>query len=657
MSELTGQTVAGYPIERLLHKAAYREVYQAQTSGAPLALKVLREDLRADKHFASSVIKGWEGARAVVHPNLVTIFGTGTDAALGPYSLDELISGKVLRPMIMEGAKIAWRDCLIIAEQLFGAIHALHQAKQYHGEIWPANILMTQDQDLKLEGAGGLTHLDVPLTELFSGPALGYQAPERIDRSPLSTESDIYSAGACLYFVLAGQDPFPGEDPEVVAKAVQERKPAPVSVLREDLPPEAEQFIARLMAKDPTQRYGSVADVLTDIANLKNGKPMAPLKGGKAPAPPRLKPRPMPRPADSNPPDSKHEPAAALPPVSARRTGLLAAVKGGPPPSGERLVFGRLETHVKSTIPQSETEKRGDDFYKQGQLPLALNTWKDAFSNATPHAALKVKIELAEKELKKEAYAVAIEEARHRMLIGDHKGAIERAREALLAAEGDQQRQEALRVETEASEASLASAKQGKIKLAAGIAAFLVVAFLISKLFGGSAPEEDDDDPTKKGADKFVVKKIDMSSLPAGVFPILNGAATVKHPSNWVVDRSELHVKVPDKEPAVVMRSSRIADGTPLEQKRQELLDPKKKPEAEVIDNVEVFMMIENYQVAEVGLKYMDGETPSIRYVYLISGPSDSLFTTEFRGTEADFTFELRQQMKAIMQSWTFVLK
>jgi serine/threonine protein kinase len=656
MSELTGQTVAGYPIERLLHKAAYREVYQAQTSGAPLALKVLREDLRTDKHFASSVIKGWEGARAVVHPNLVTIFGTGSDPALGPYSLDELITGKVLRPMIMEGAKIAWRDCLIIAEQLFCAIEALHKAKQFHGEIWPANILMTQDQDLKLEGAGGLTHLDVPLTELFSGPALGYQAPERIDRSPLSTEADIYSAGACLYFVLAGQDPFPGEDPDVVAKAVQERKPAPVSVMREDLPPEAEQFIARLMAKDPTQRYGSVTDVLADLANLKNGKPMAPLKGGKAPAPPRLKPRPMPRPTDSKPPESKHEHAPAMP-VSARRTGFLSAVKGGPPASGERLVFGRLETHVKSTIPQSETEKRGDDFYKQGQLPLALNTWRDAFANATPHAALKVKIELAEKELKKEAYAVAIEEARHRMLIGDHKGAIDRAREAALAAEGDQQRQEAFRVENEAAEAALASAKQGKVKLFGGIAAFLVVAYILSKLFGGSAPVDDDDGAKTKKGDKHIVKQVDLSALPAGVFPISNGAATVKHPRNWVPDRAELHVKVPDKEPAVVMRSTRVAGNTSLEQKRQELLDPKNKPEAEVIDNVEVFMMIDTYQIAEVGLKYMDGDTAMIRYVYIISGPSESLFTAEFRGTDADFTFDLRQQMKAIMQSWTFVLK
>ena len=78
----------------------------------------------------------------------------------------------------------------------------------------------------------------------------------------------------------------------------------------------------------------------------------------------------------------------------------------------QKKLKGRPRT-MGYTRSQSETEKHGDDYYRQGQLPLALGSWKEAF-NASPHAALKIKVELAEKELKKEAFATALESTEQR---------------------------------------------------------------------------------------------------------------------------------------------------------------------------------------------------------------------------------------------------
>jgi len=681
MSDLSGKTVGGYPIQKLLNKGAYVEVYQAATSGAPVTIRVLREDLRADPGLSAEIIKGWEGARGVQHTNLVTVYSTGTDTEAGVFSLEECVSGKSLRAMMLGGPKVAWRDTLILAEQLFGAIATLHAAGKIHGDIWSGNIILTQDQDLKLEGAGGLTQTRHAPTEILDGPSVGYLAPEVVSGSPLTVESDIYAAGAVLHFIIAGQDPFPGEDAGTIARSVLDRKPAPLSALRDDVPPEAEAFIARLMAKDPTQRYGTAADVLADVGRLKSGNEMAPLKGGRAAAPPKRASQMTP--AVSTPaPQERHGShggmtgnarfsggtlkatgsqgimsaatstggARSIGGSAGQSQGILAAVKSGG--AGGR-VFGRLETHVKSTIPQSDTEKRGDDFYRQGQLPLALASWKDAFANATPHAALKVKIELAEKEVKKEAFSTALEEARHRLLIGDCRGAVNRAREAILAAENDQQKQEALRVETEAAQKSQSNAQGNTVKMAAIAVGFLILVVLVFKMMGGKKeePEPPPDAPevivTKKGPNLNPEKK-------DGRFAIGIANAMVTPPPPWEGKGSDLIVPAGDGKSAATM--SVVSAPGVHSAKLQELRTGTGLSNFSKLDDLESFMYVDGtFPVSELGFRYTGSDNQTnIRYYYVINGPSDRLFIAQFDGLETAFTGSLRGQMRQIIQSWTY---
>lgn len=657
MSDLSGQTVGGYPIQKLLNKGAYVEVYQAATSGAPVTVRVLRPDLRTEAALGSEIVKGWEASRGIAHASLVIVYSTGTDAQAGPFSLEECVSGKPLRQMMLGGPKVAWRDCLILAEQLFGALDALHAAGKRHGDIWSGNILLTQDQDLKLEGAGGLTQASRAITDILEGPAVGYLAPEIVQGSPLTVESDLYACGAVLHFIIAGQDPFPGEDSGTIARGVLERKPAPLSALRDDVPPEAEAFIARLMAKDPTQRYASAAAVLADIGRLKAGQTMAPLKGGHpAAAPKRVS---QAAPAVAPPPSGKDARSTSGGMLKAaisadnlkKTTGILAAVKGG---SGGGRVFGRLETHVKSTIPQSDTEKRGDDFYRQGQLPLALSSWKDAFANATPHAALKIKIELAEKEVRKEAFSTALEEAQHRLLIGDCKGALSRAREAILAAESDMQRQDALKMETEALAKSQAAAQSSTKRLVVGAAVFIILVILVFKLFGGRS--EDPAGPDTPDTPEVIIKKIapPPAAKVAGQFTVQEANATLSPPPPWTGQGARLVAPGAGNTAAAtmtVMSASGVHSA-----KLQELRAATGMPQASKLDDLESFMYVDgSFPVSELGFRYMGADNkPNIRYYYLINGPSDRMYIAQFEGPETSFTDNLRGQMRQIIQTWTY---
>jgi len=678
MSDLNGQTVAGYPIQKLLGKGSYVELYEAQSSASPLAVRVLREDLRANTLLRNSVLKGWEAARTVQHASIKVMYSTGDDPAVGVYCLEEMIAGKSLRQMLLGGSKVAWRDCLILAEQLFAALVALHAARNLHGEIWPGGILITQDQDLKLEGAGGLTLMNTPIVDVIDGPALGYLAPEIVEGSPLSIESDIYSAGAVLHFIMAGQDPFPGEDPELIARSILEKKPTPLSALRDDVPAEAEAFIARLMAKDATQRPGVAADVLADIQRLKDGEPVAALKGGKPPAPPRPsrkthapdvdadavvghaakgKSGTMPATGNLQTMQEKRVSGAALGAVGGNvnaKSGFLSAVKGGP--SNQR-VFGRLETHVKSTIPQSDTEKRADDFYRQGQLPLALANWREAFNSGTPHAALKIKIELGERELKKEAYTSALDEARHRIDKGDFKGAVLRAREAMMNADTEQQRGDAIKLEQEAIVTSKTASQSGNAKTITAVVGFIVLVIFVFKFFA-AAPAKDDGGETQ-AAPTPDGKAPEIKAAGTVRFHITIANASIVPSAHWVVQDGTLQVPQPGtKAPAVTFRVV-PHNGTTAALKLDELRKNNGLENGIKIEDVENFSIVDSvYPASELGFRYAkpDG-APALRYIYFVGGPQESLYAVEFDGVEKVFDMAVRSQMRPMILSWKYQQK
>ena len=646
MSDLIGQAIAGYPLQKLLNRGAYDEVYEAASSAAPVAIRVLRADLRQDHNLNAAVAKGWEAARAVAHPGLATVYRTGIEPEVGAYALEEATPGKLLRQMIIGGSKVAWRDCLVLAEQLFVALQALHGAKVCHGCLWSGCVLITQDQDLKLESAGGMGFVERPLIEVVAGPATGYLAPEIIQGSPVSPESDIYGAGACLYLIMAGQDPYPGEDTDRLARHVLERKPGPLSVLREDVPPEAEAFIGRLLAKDPVQRYGTSDNVLADIGRLKSGLELLPLQGGRPAALPRAAEpaaAPLPSPPSGAPP--------AEPPALA--VGLAGAANA---PRGTRVVFGGLDTHVRSTIPKSDVERRGDDYYHQGQLALALAEWKDAQLHATPHAALKIKIELAERDVRKEARQLALEEARYRLGSRDFRGAISRAREAMQMAGNEVEHEEAVRIEREALAAQQEAARMRSLKTAlaviAGVAALFLLVWWQSRAPEGTT-EADREEPTASKAE--APGKAERPKLEAQKF--VTGDATIMLPPPWAVSASAVQLMPQgEREAAAVLKITQCPAGTKSTAKRDELRKATGLANAEKCDDWEnIGAFIDGlYPCSELGFRYSAGDKSRYRYYYILQGPEDSVYQAEFDGRGDVFTADLHAQLRQIMQSLTY---
>ena len=487
MADLTGKSIAGYTIEKPLGTGSHGAVYQIQADGKPAAIKFLNEKLRQDAALGKSVQGGWEKAKAVAHPNLVKVTTTGNDGQYGPYCVQEFLKVKSLRKIVTDGMKMNWRDGLEICTQIVTGLKALHDAGQTHGGFWPGSVLLTLDMDVKLVSAGGMAGVARPLGEILEAPAPAYYAPERIQGSASTPSSDLYCAGMSLYYLFAATEPFPGQDPQVLARYVVEKKPPALLSFREDLPQPVLEFLERLIAKDPTKRYCKADDVLKDLALLKNGKPMNPLQGGQAAMLPMANvATPSITQAQVSQAMQQLENPNRTPSRGPRSSGnKLAAISGRLGQSGASNIFGKLQTHVGSTISKSPKEKEGDDYYRGSNLGAALGSWKEARDAGNDHPGLRVKIELGEMEFKEVQAEAALGESRLCLDNNDFTNALKHAAEARKSS-SDSIRLEAGKLEEKAFalEKQLIQKKKMTIIIAAAVGVVVLIGVIVMFFMG-----------------------------------------------------------------------------------------------------------------------------------------------------------------------------
>jgi len=430
-ADLTGQTVAGYPLDRLVTTDSYGEFYQARTSAEPIVVKVLRSDLRQDQAIVQAVARGWQNAHAVAHPNLLAVLGAGVDQKFGAYMLQEALHARSLRRLVLDGVCLNWRDILEFGIQMASSLKALHEAGLTHGDLNPFHVLTTFDGDVRIEGAGGLTAVARPLPDWLPPQALAFLAPERLQGEESTPVADLYSLGACLYYAVANHDPFSGHNAASVTKAVMEMIPPPPRQLRGDVPREGLGVLGLLLEKHPRHRYQTADDLLEHLVALREGKPLRLMRRAEA--------------GQEKPKPEKIEAVAAqslpTPPAEPPAEALAAA----------STAFRDLRTQVEATVPRSEKEKDGDYFYRTARPVLARQYWREAWTTGPQHPGLQLKLALIEPEVRRAEFKVLMGEARLAFETGAFKASQKCARQAAGIAPDEAARAEAAQLESQAS--------------------------------------------------------------------------------------------------------------------------------------------------------------------------------------------------------------
>ncbi len=264
--------VAGrYRLEKLLGYGATGRVYRAtdEVSGRRVALKMVAGGHARGSPPYERFVREAGIASSLRHPNVVEVHDFSAD--LGYLVMEFMVGGSLDRRMERRLGPGAVRR--LIADVLAG-LEAAHRRGVIHRDIKPANIFYDARGTGKI-GDFGVAHL-LDLGQTQTGGLIGtlaYMSPEQITGAPLTVAADLYSTGVTLYECLTGRLPFLG--PDFVAQHLGEVPPPP-SELVDDLDPGWDLVLARMLAKDPSERYATVEDLRRAIAAIDAGGEVRP---------------------------------------------------------------------------------------------------------------------------------------------------------------------------------------------------------------------------------------------------------------------------------------------------------------------------------------------------------------------------------------------
>jgi beta-lactam-binding protein with PASTA domain/tRNA A-37 threonylcarbamoyl transferase component Bud32 len=275
---VTAQTLLGgrYLVESELGRGGMATVFKGTDTvlGRPVAVKVLSPQYSGDANFVTRFRREAQAAASLNHPNLVSVYDTGTDDGVH-FIVMEYVEAKTLADYLAGGGRIMPERSIEIAEAVCDALSVAHAHGIIHRDIKPANVMITSKGDVKVTDFGIARVITGADTLAQTAAVLGtasYLSPEQAQSQPVDQRSDIYSLGVALYEMVTGRPPFSGDSPVMVASKHVLEQPTPPSKLNPDVSPELEAVIMKAMAKNPDNRYQDAEEMKADLERARLGQ-------------------------------------------------------------------------------------------------------------------------------------------------------------------------------------------------------------------------------------------------------------------------------------------------------------------------------------------------------------------------------------------------
>ena len=296
-----GDMLGQYKLVELLAIGGMGLVYRAYDPSLDryVAIKVLAPELASDPDIAQRFLTEARAAAALNHPNVVHVYTAGKQAGI-VYFVMELVTGQQIEALLAQQQQLPVREAVeFIRQAALGLQHA-HQHGLIHGDVKPANFLVSESGAVKVTDFGLVQRVKAkagPATETLYGTP-GYISPEAVAGQPTDHRSDIYSLGATLFHMLAGQPPFVGATPEQTLRLHAQAPVPSIQDFNPNVPAALVQIVDRMLAKDPAERYQTYAELLQTLDRYLDERRLAgprPLLHGSGPKPlPTAAPAPPP---------------------------------------------------------------------------------------------------------------------------------------------------------------------------------------------------------------------------------------------------------------------------------------------------------------------------------------------------------------------------
>jgi eukaryotic-like serine/threonine-protein kinase len=260
-----------YHLERELGAGGMATVYLAHDlrHQRRVALKLLRPELAAvigAERFLGEI----RTTANLQHPHILPLFDSGAaDSFL--YYVMPYVQGESLRARLTREKQLPIAEAVRLATEVASALDYAHRHGVIHRDIKPENILLHEGSALVADFGIALAVSGAGRSRLTeTGLSIGtpqYMSPEQAmgDRD-LDARSDIYSLGAVLYEMLAGDPPFLGSTAQAIVAKVITEKPTPITASRDTVPPVLAATVHRALAKLPADRFASAAELCDALA-------------------------------------------------------------------------------------------------------------------------------------------------------------------------------------------------------------------------------------------------------------------------------------------------------------------------------------------------------------------------------------------------------
>jgi serine/threonine-protein kinase len=283
---------AQYPIERSLGRGGMATVYLARDLKHQrlVALKVLHPELTAGLG-SERFLREIRIEANLQHPHILPLHDSG-EAGGFLYYVMPYVDGESLRQRLGREGPLPLPDCLRIIGDVGEALAYAHDRGVIHRDVKPENILLSGGHAMvadfgiakAVEAAG-----DASLTE--TGWGLGtpaYMSPEQIAGGTVDGRSDIYGLGCVLYELLAGYPPFVGPNARAIFNRHHLDPVTPVSAARPEVPPHIDHAVLQALAKEPDDRFITVAQFLDALQVAHASQPIplgvpGPIRGPATP--------------------------------------------------------------------------------------------------------------------------------------------------------------------------------------------------------------------------------------------------------------------------------------------------------------------------------------------------------------------------------------
>ena len=274
MENFIGQHIGRYKILDLLGQGGMASVYKAYDSRLEreVAIKIIRRDSFPPDALQDMLQRFDREAKALArlsHPNIVKVLDYGEYEG-SPFLVLEYLPGGTLTQKV--GAPMHWKDALQLLLPVVRGVEYAHKHEIIHRDIKPANILMSEVGHPTLSDFGIIKLLQPDNSEMLTatGMAMGtpvYMAPEQWT-GKTSARSDMYSLGVILYELITGYRPYTSDTPGgVFLKQVTEPVRLPSEIIPQ-LPEPVEQFLLKVLSKDPERRYADLGEFIKEVEYL-----------------------------------------------------------------------------------------------------------------------------------------------------------------------------------------------------------------------------------------------------------------------------------------------------------------------------------------------------------------------------------------------------